>query len=182
MTDIAASHRRPLAGAFAPAAAPVVAYLPDPRADGRRRRVEFSPARILIERSVCGVAMRLNLAPSAYRGVALGVVVEDGLPAYEVSLVHADPELSARLALADRESDALAALAGWAAWFALPQLVEGTDGVLAPLAGPDHERPARRRVDLAQRRRPRFLRRRKPGDLARMACRRHGEREIVSYE
>ena len=182
MTDFAASLRRPLAGVFAPGAAPVVAFLPDQRADGRRRRVEFSPARILIERSVAGVAMRLHLAPAAFRGVALGVVVEDGVPAFEVALVHADPELSARLALADRESDALAALAHWADWFALPKLIEGVDGVLAPMPTPDRPRPAARRVDAAKRRRPRFLVRRKPGALARMATIHDGEREIVCYE
>jgi hypothetical protein len=181
MTDLAET-RRPLAGRLAPQGESVVALLPDARADGRRRRVEFSPARILIERSVAGVAMRLNLAPSAYRGVALGVVVEDGLPAYEVALVHADPELSARLALADRESDALAALRLWADWFALPRLIEGIDGVLIEMETPQRPRPARRRVDLARRRRPRFLVRRKPGAPARMARVHAGEREIVCYE
>ena len=181
MTD-PAPLRSSLAGRLAPQGESVVAILPDARADGRRRRVEFSPARILIERSVAGVAMRLNLAPSAYRGVALGVVVEDGLPAYEVALVHADPELSARLALADRESDALAALGLWADWFALPKLIEGIDGVLIEMETPRRPRPARRRVDLARRRRPRFLVRRKPGAPARMATIREGEREIVCYE
>lgn len=174
--------RRPLAGRFEPAQSPVVAFLPDARADGRRRRVEFTPARVTIERCVAGVVMKLALAPQAFRGVALGVVVEDGMPAYEVSLVHPDPELSARLALADRESDALAALAHWADWFGLPKLIEGIDGALAPIATPEQPRPARRRVDLAQRRRPRFLVRRKSGVSARMAIIHDGEREIVCYE
>lgn len=178
MTSFAAADRR-LPG---PDARPVVAYLPDARADGARRRVEFTPARVLIERSVAGVAMRLNLAPAVFRGVAIGVVVEDGLPVYEVSLVHADPELCARLTLADREADALAALTQWSDWFALPKLCEGVDGELRPMASPDQPRPVRRRVDLAARRRPRFLVRRKPGAIARMALRRDGEAEIICYE
>lgn len=173
----AALRRRP-----GPDAQPVVAFLPDQRADGARRRVEFTPARVLIERSVQGVAMRLNLAPAAFRGVAIGVVVEDGLPIYEISLVHADPELCARLTLADRESDALAALGEWADWFALPRLCEGPDGELMALAKADRVRPVRRRVDLAARRRPRFLVRRKPGAPERMAIRREDEAELISYE
>lgn len=181
MIDLA-SLRRPLAGRFAPGAEAVVAFLPDARADGARRRVEFTPARVTIERSVSGVAMKLNLAAAAFRGVALGVVVEDGSLAYEVSLVHCDPELSARLALADREAEALAALEAWSAWFGLPKLIEGVDGVLTPMAAPERPRPARRRVDLARRRRPRFLVRRKPGALARMAVIHDDEREIACYE
>lgn len=178
----AASFRRPLAGRLAPDQGPVVAFLPDPRADGRRRRVEFTPARILIERSVAGVAMKLQLAPAAYRGVALGVVVEDGLPAYEVALVHPDAELSARLALADRESDALAALDHWAAWFGLPKLIEGVDGALIAMDAARAPRRSHRRVEPARGRRPRFLVRRKPGSVARMAIVHEGEREIVCYE
>lgn len=165
-----------------PDAQPVLAYLPDARADGRRRRVEFSPGRVVIERSVAGVAMKLSLEPRAFRGVALGVVVEDGLPIYEVCLVHADAELSARLALADRETDALAALAQWAAWFRLPRLVEDVDGALIAAPCADERAPAPRRASPARARRARFLVRRKPGVVARMAIRHEGEREIVCYE
>lgn len=163
------------------AAAPFVVWQPDARADGRRRRVEVSGERVVIERTVAGVPMRLALAPRAYRGVALGVVVEDGLPVFEIALVHADPDLCARLGLVDREGEALAALKDWSARLALPAFVEAADGEWTPLRS-GAPRTQRRRVDLARRRRPRFLLRRKPGVAARLAVSFAGEREIVCYE
>lgn len=162
-------------------AAPLVVWQADARADGRRRRVEVSRDAVVIERSVAGVPMRLALAPQAYRGVALGVVVEDGLPVFEIALVHADPDLGARLGLADREGEALAALRDWSARLALPAFVEAADGELSPLRA-GAPRTQRRRIDLARRRRPRFLLRRKPGVAARLAVCFAGEREIVCYE
>lgn len=176
MADLSASPRQPPA-----VREPLVAFLPDPRADGRRRRVELSPGRILIERSVSGVAMKVQLAPSAYRGVGVGVVVEDGTPCYEIALVHADEELGARLALAQTEAEAMATLDVWANWFGLPRLIEDASGEYVAL---DHviPTPPRRRPAATLARRPRFLRRRKPGALARMATSFAGAREIICYE
>jgi hypothetical protein len=159
-------------------ASPRVGIERDPRADGRRRKVELTPSLVVFERRIEGISMRVGLSSQAFRGVAVGVIVEDGLPAYEVTLRHDDGDLTARLALCDDRASAIAALQGWARWFALPTLVERPEGGFA-LA--DVPRPADRRARPLSRR-PRFLIRRKPGQVERMAMRFLGEREIICYE
>ncbi len=45
----------------------------DSRADNRRRSVTLSRERVTIDRSYRGIAMRLSVPVSAYRGVCVGV-------------------------------------------------------------------------------------------------------------
>ena len=74
----------------------------------------------------------------------------------------------------------------WASFLDLPRL-SGKDGAVEPLQGPPAGAPAkdmrarRRNVGVAKRR-TRFARRRKQGDLARADAVFSGEREIVCYE
>lgn len=159
------------------------AVLADPRADDRRRRLELTPSRILIDRRVGAVSMRLALAPSAFRGVALKVVEREGALAYEVALVHRDAELDATLALCETLPEARAEWRQWARWFALSPLIERERGAyVAPdEVGSQRPRPRRRRRVLAGRR-SRFALRRRLGEPARMAVSHRGEREIACHE
>jgi Family of unknown function (DUF6101) len=164
--------------------------LPDPRADDRHRKVELTGQRIILRRTVAGVAMHVQLPASAYRGIALCLTEPAGGEAhFELRLVHPDPEMCVRLA---RREDEKAILADWRSWLrflALPPLLErelgcyiAADGLSrqGPL-GSGNCRPRRRNATIANRR-GRFGRRRKPGRLDRMAELFSGEREIICYE
>ena len=102
---------------------------PDPRADGRRRFVRLDGDKVAIHRVVGGVFMRVTVPTSAYRGVALRVVDarDDGF-AYEIRLVHADPDLSVALAETCDDSDIQAEWRLWARVLGLPALVERAEG------------------------------------------------------
>jgi len=142
---------------------------PDARADGRRRLVRLDGDKVAIDRVVGGVSMRVTVPTSAYRGVALRVVDarEDGF-AYEIRLVHADPDLSVGLAETSDDSDIQAEWRLWARVLGLPALVERAEGCDEPdqaLLGRVAIRPPapRRRGKTILSRRPRFLARRKLG-------------------
>jgi hypothetical protein len=141
----------------------------DARADGRRRVVIVEEDRIAIERSVAGVFMRINLAPSAFQGVLLRLVnLDDAGFHYEVHLVHRDPDLAVKLAGADDQVEAEAIWRSWVRLFNLPALVERVEGIFAPerasLGGLEARAPVvRRRGRGLRMRRARFLTRRKVG-------------------
>jgi hypothetical protein len=141
----------------------------DPRADGRRRDVRLDGDKVAIDRIVGGVAMRVTVPTSAYRGVALRVVDarEDGFT-YEIRLVHADPDLSVALAETSDDSDIQAEWRLWARVLGLPALIERAEGYDEPdqeMLGRVAIRPPepRRRGKTILSRRPRFLARRKLG-------------------
>jgi hypothetical protein len=142
---------------------------PDPRADGRRRFVRLDGDQVAINRVVAGISMRVTVPTSAYRGVALRVVDarDDGF-AYEIRLVHADPDLSVALAETSDDSDIQAEWRLWARVLGLPALVERAEGCDEPdeqLLGRVAIRPStpRRRGKTILSRRPRFLARRRLG-------------------
>ena len=139
---------------------PFALSMPDPRADGALRQVNLSPRAVTILRRYQGIAMRLVVPSSHYRGVTLRRVAHAGGLQHEVALTHADGELSIVLGL-DAESPVAARLcARWAAYFGLPALALPSicaDRIFA--AAPSLRR---RSATLAQRRR-RYALRRKPG-------------------
>jgi hypothetical protein len=142
---------------------------PDPRADGRRRIVRLDGDKVAIHRVVGGVFMRVTVPTSAYRGVALRVVDtrEDGF-AYEIRLVHADPDLCVALAETADDSEVQAEWRLWARVLGLPALVERIQGHDEPdntMLGRVAVKPAapRRRGKTFVGRRPRFLTRRRIG-------------------
>ena len=89
--------------------------------------------KVAIDRVVGGVFMRVTVPTSAYRGVALRVVDarDDGF-AYEIRLVHADPDLSVALAETSDDSDIQAEWRLWARVLGLPALVERAEGCDEP--------------------------------------------------
>lgn len=158
------------------------AVLADPRADDRRRRVEISPSRITIERRVGAVAMRLALAPAAYRGVGLKVIEQAGGIAYEICLTHRDSDFDAVLARCAGGEEAIAEWRQWARWLALPALVEEAPGCFVARQELGASPSPRRRRHALRERRSRFALRRRMGERAKMADIHRGEREIVCYE
>jgi hypothetical protein len=142
---------------------------PDPRADGRRRLVRLDGDAVAIARSVAGVFMNVTAPMRSYRGVALSLARagEDGF-AYEIRLVHADPDLSVALAETNDDCDAQAEWRLWARVLKLPTLVERVEGRVEPdrptLGRVALRDPApRRRGKTITARRARFLARRKLG-------------------
>lgn len=134
----------------------------DSRADNRRRSVLLSRDRITIDRSYRGIAMRLSVPVSAYRGVCVGVRAgEHGGFVYELRLAHRDCDLSVLLAEALDESLIWAEWRAAARFFGLPTLIERNDGPEiwgAALSGGEcHDR--------------RVKHRRRPGIVARRAAR-----------
>lgn len=141
----------------------------DPRSDNRRRIVEVAREGVSIRRAVAGVAMTLRIPANAYRGVALRIAaLDDGRFRYEVKLTHRDPELAVSLAAGCDQSAIEAEWRAWVRFLRLPAFVgraqgqdvevntDATDMALR-LAAP------RRRGRALNRRRPRFLTRRKMG-------------------
>ena len=139
---------------------PFALSMPDPRADGALRQVNLSPRVVTILRRYQGIAMRLVVPCSHYRGVTLRSVAQAGGLQHEVALTHADAELSIVLGL-DAESPVAARLcAQWAAYFGLPALA--LPSICTKQIFAVAPRPRRRSATLAQRRR-RYALRRKPG-------------------
>lgn len=142
---------------------------PDPRADGRRRLIRLDSDSVHIARVVAGVSMNVTVATSAYRGVGLRVAGarDDGFT-YEITLIHADPDLCVALARVDDDLEVQAEWRLWARVLGLPALVEraeGRDEPDSPLIGRVALRDAapRRRGKTIASRRARFLTRRKVG-------------------
>jgi len=73
---------------------------PDARADDAKRTVSVTRDLVVIARRRQGVTMRIALSPKAFAGVRLAPGRGGG---YEVSLAHADPELSVALACSSDE-------------------------------------------------------------------------------
>ena len=163
------------------------AHAADRRADGRQRKVSLSRDTVRIDRRIKGIAMRVAVPVSAYRGVALSLMADQaGALSYQLHLLHRDDDLSVILDCAGDDADILADWRLWSRFFRLPALVERQVGLVEEadltlgglLVGPAG--PSRRTPRFRSRRRPSFLARRKGGD-DRLATLCHvGEREIIA--
>lgn len=113
----------------------------------------------------------LALPACAFLGVtARASESEDGDITVTLELMHTDPHLSVPLLVAHDLTDIAADWRAWSALFGLPMMLVEEDGVarqLEPTMGPIAvAAPKERRQGReARRRRPRFLARRKVGDL-----------------
>ena len=157
----------------------------DARADDRLREIVFRGPSVVIARRMAGIAMRVRVPLSSYRGVALSVAGEAaGEPLHKLELLHHDPDLTIPLIEA---ADVMEIAVEWAAWaqsLSLPRLVERTPGKLEAVeeAGAGALPAPRRRGSAVAKRRTRFARRRKMGALQRLATTYREEREIICYE
>lgn len=170
-----------------PMALPVRFTAEDPLADGQTRQVELDRSRMLLRRSVRGMAIRLNVPLNTFVGVAVRLV-SGRAPGEEkalISLEHRDPGLSIPLCTDLAYADADAEWQLWGRVLGVPLLVADMDGRLRePFARIGAVRknaptPRRRRRNAIRRRRPSFPLRRRGGVLAPEPIV-HREREIIA--
>ncbi|MFZ0557910.1 MAG: hypothetical protein WAN31_08935 [Methylovirgula sp.] len=142
----------------------VTAYrLPDRRADDGVRTVRLTPRGVRIDRTVCGIKMRVCVPIEAYQAILL---TRPDQRSCRLTLAHADPDLSVRLEEANAED-------AWQDW----------SGLVAALVGIARTTPApRRRSMTLVKRRPRILLRRRPGRACKPLKILHAARELFSWE
>jgi hypothetical protein len=152
-----------------PLSLPVSFQAQDSRADGGVRRIELHRERVVLHRAIHGMRMAINVRVRDFLGVALRGIDD----AQMLALVHRDPSLTIPLCVSSDHEEIASAWQMWSDIFALPQLLEDTP----------HEPAARRRRHNAIRaRRPKFLMRRRAGDLLNPANSHQGEREIIARD
>ena len=141
----------------------------DTRADGGVRQIELHRERVVLRRAVKGMQMAVNVRVSDFLGVALRGLDD----AQMLVLVHRDPSLNIPLGVSSDAEEITSAWQIWSEIFALPQLPEDK-----------RSEPAqrRRRHNAIRARRPKFLVRRRAGDLLNPANIHQGEREIIARD
>ena len=152
-----------------PLSLPVSFDAHDARADGGVRRVELHRERVVLHRAIHGMQMAINVRVRDFLGVALRGIDDVQM----LVLVHRDPSLSIPLGVSSDHEEISAAWQMWSDIFALPQLSE--DKAREPAA-------RRRRHNAIRARRPKFLVRRRGGDLLNPANIHQGEREIIARD
>jgi len=130
----------------------------DARADGGYRMILLAPRRIIIMRRLRGVKMHLQVPVQSYEGVVLAREERPSGGFFSVRLAHRDPELSVTLRTASNRGESTDAWRQWAAYFAMPALIERggqPDMIDLPLlagAGSLPALPHRRKATLPKRR------------------------------
>jgi hypothetical protein len=152
-----------------PHALPISFNAHDTRADGGVRRIELHRERVVVRRALHGMRMAVNVRMRDFLGVALRGIDD----AQMLVLVHRDPSLTIPLCVSSDREEIASAWQMWSDIFALPQLPE--DQALEPAM-------RRRRHNAIRARRPKFLVRRRGGDLLNPANTHQGEREIVARD
>jgi hypothetical protein len=112
--------------------------------------------------------MAIKVRVSDFLGVALRGTDE----AQMLVLAHRDPSLTIPLCVSSDREEIASAWQMWSEIFALPQLAEETR----------EPAPRRRRHNVIKARRPKFLVRRRPGDLLNAPSVHQGEREIIARD
>jgi hypothetical protein len=168
-----------------PFALPVRFRANDAAADGQIRQIELDRERVTLRRAVRGMPMKVRLAVSSFRGVALGVHCGPERAVLAVTLHHCDAALSIPLLVAAEDDDAVAHWKAWGRVLGLPLLVEEEGGFreigsrLGALGIGEISQRRRRRTAL-KRRRPAILMRRRAGRPLRGASVHRGECEIIA--
>lgn len=155
----------------------------DARADGGRRMVLLDPRYVTIKRRLQGMKMHLSVPIENYLGVAIASEKRlDGI-LYRVILAHRDPELCVTLSETGDRRKLRESWRCWAAFFAMPRLIEKapgeweTDAAPHPCVKARGAPSPRRRKALSKRRLRRTASKASSG-----APVHRGEREIISYE
>jgi len=140
----------------------------DVRADGNIRHIELHRERVVLRRAVRGMRMAINVRVSDF----LGIAIRDGGDTQLLVLMHRDPSLSVPLCEIDDPASINDTWQTWSDVFALPQLVEV------------NRRPAprRRRRNAIGKRHPRFLMRRRTGEMPSEPVIHRGEHEIIARD
>ena len=141
----------------------------DSRADGGVRNIELHRERVVLRRAVHGMRMAVNVRVSDFLGVALRGLDD----AQMLVLVHRDPSLNITLCVSSDAEEITYAWQMWSDIFALP---------LLPETKAREPAQRRRRHNAIRARRPKFLVRRRGGDLLNPANIHQGEREIIARD
>jgi hypothetical protein len=149
-----------------PLSLPVSFAAHDTRADGGVRQIELHRERVILRRAVHGMRMAINVRVSDF----LGVARRENSDGQMLVLVHRDPSLSIPLCVSADGDEVASAWQIWSDIFALPQLHDTSR----------EPAPRRRRRNAIKARRPKFLVRRRMGDLLNPANVHQGEREIIA--
>jgi Family of unknown function (DUF6101) len=152
-----------------PLSLPVSFNAHDTRADGGVRKIELHRERIVLRRAIRGMQMAVRLRVSDFEGVAL----RGREDAQMLVLVHRDPSLTIPLCVSSDREEVAGAWRMWSEIFALPQLQDNETREPAP---------RRRRRNAIRARRPKFLVRRRAGDLLNPAKLYRREREIIARD
>jgi uncharacterized protein DUF6101 len=152
-----------------PLSLPVSFDAQDTRADGGVRQIELHRERVVLRRAVHGMQMAVNVRVCDFLGVALRGLDD----AQMLVLVHRDPSLTIPLCVSSDRDEIATAWQMWSEIFALPQL---------PEEKPCEPAQRRRRHNAIRARRPKFLVRRRGGDLLNPANLHQGEREIIARD
>jgi hypothetical protein len=139
----------------------------DTRADGGVRSIELHRERVVLRRALRGMRMAVSVRVCDFLGVALRGIDD----AQMLVLAHRDPSLTIPLCVSSDPDEIASAWQMWSEIFALPQL---------PEEKPREPAPRRRRRNAIRARRPKFLVRRRAGDLLNPANIHQGEREIIA--
>jgi hypothetical protein len=150
-----------------PLSLPLSFHAQDVRADGGVRQIEIHRERVVLRRAVRGMQMAVNVRVSDFIGIALRG------DAQMLVLVHRDPSLTIPLGVSSDRDEIASAWQMWSEIFGLPQLPE--DKPREPAA-------RRRRHNTIRARRPKFLVRRRAGDLLSEANVYRDEREIIARD
>jgi hypothetical protein len=141
----------------------------DTRADGGVRNIELHRERVVLRRALHGMQMAVNVRVCDFLGVALRGVDD----AQMLVLAHRDPSLNIPLCVSSDPEEIASAWQLWSDIFSLPRL---------PEAKPSEPAMRRRRHNAIRARRPKFLVRRRGGDLLNPANLHQGEREIIARD
>jgi hypothetical protein len=152
-----------------PLSLPVSFDAHDTRADGGVRRIELHRERVVLHRALRGMRMAVSVRVRDFLGVALRGIDD----AQMLVLAHRDPSLTIPLCVSSDPDEIASAWQMWSDNLALPQLPETT---------PREPAPRRRRHNAIRSRRPKFLVRRRAGDLLNPANLHQGEREIIARD
>ena len=152
-----------------PLSLPVSFDAHDIRADGGVRQIELHRERVVLRRALHGMRMAVNVRVRDFLGVALRGIDD----AQMLVLAHRDPSLTIPLCVSSDRDEITTAWQIWSDIFGLPQLPE--DKVPEPAQ-------RRRRHNAIRARRPKFLVRRRGGDLLNPANIHQDEREIIARD
>lgn len=153
-----------------PLSLPLSFHAHDTRADGGVRRVELHRERVVLHRALNGMRMAINVRVSDFLGIALRGLDD----AQMLVLAHRDAALNIPLCVSSDHEEIATAWQMWSDILALPLLADDDD---------DSEPAARRRRHNAIRaRRPKFLVRRRGGNLTNTETVHREEREIIARD
>lgn len=170
-----------------PAALPLRYHTGDKRADGQERTIDLLQDRVVVRRRIGGLAMKVQVPMSAYRGVSVRFLdTPNGEECLSVVLEHDDPDLCLPLCWQDEADDLVHQWQNWSQSLALPLLVTdpaGRESIYHAWLGAVCVRKPiarRRRHSPHKDRRPSALLRRKSGHSRPTAV--HHEVEIIARD